>query len=129
MSAGGPTLEQVKANWLKVLVAVGTSSRSLEGLLRGCEPTAVEGNEVTLGFLHQFHRDRIDEPKNRVNVEKAFSRVLGCECRVRCVHLQATAAAAARESAEAARQKAASQDPQLKAAMEVFAGARIEEAN
>ncbi len=125
----GPFLEQVKASWPKVMETVGLGSRSLQGLLRACEPTSIEGNEITLGFFHRFHRDRIDEAKNRVNVERAFTRVLGFECRVRCVHLQNAAAASARETAEAAKQQAASRDPQLKAAMEVFAGARIEPAD
>lgn len=129
LAGGAISLDQVKASWHKTLDTVGAVSRSLEGLLKGCEPTALEGNEVSLGFVHRFHRDRIDEPKNRVVVEKALSRVLGHEFRVRCVQLDNAAAAMARESAEAARRQAAAQDPQVKAAQEIFPGARIELAN
>jgi hypothetical protein len=87
---------------------------------------AVEGDVVVLGFMHAFHKERVDDPKNRVIVEKTLSRVLGRPSRVKCVLKDKGEASAGRLAATArGRREMAAQDPQVKAALEVFPGAEI----
>jgi DNA polymerase-3 subunit gamma/tau len=88
---GGSTvsvvLETVQQEWPAVLDDLRRSGqRSLEALLRGGRPVAVEdGNVVVVQFKHRFHRDKVQDISNRIAVEKALGRVLGTACKVRCV--------------------------------------------
>ncbi|MDP3045878.1 MAG: DNA polymerase III subunit gamma/tau [Chloroflexota bacterium] len=128
--AGDLDLESVKAQWANILSGVGSVSRSLEGVLRDGAPIAVEGQAVVLGFSHAFHKERIEDAKNRVMVEKVLSRVTGRDCRVRCVlrDKDQVGGAGARALLPArARLDAAAQDPQVQAVLEVFPGAKISE--
>ena len=58
---------------------------SLEALMHSCEPMAVEGNIVVLGFTHQFHRSKVEEEHNKQVVEEVLGDLLGQRYRVRCV--------------------------------------------
>ncbi len=69
------TLEWLQANWGPFLQAVRPRSRSVEALLKSCEPVSVEKDVVTLGFYHSFHKDRMDESKNRVVAEDALREI------------------------------------------------------
>ena len=59
---------------------------SLEALLRSCKPVAVEnGNRIVLQFDYDFHRGKVEESRNRPDVEQAFSTVFGQPIEIRCV--------------------------------------------
>lgn len=134
-------LERVKEGWAQVLEAVRPQSRSVEGLLRGCEPVAMEDGVVVLGFYYQFHKERIEEPKNKAIVEKALSKALGRAYRIRCILTprdkatpgstgainRTTPKADGREPGSQERLQAIAQDPQVKAVLEVFPDAEITE--
>ncbi|HEX2516065.1 MAG TPA: DNA polymerase III subunit gamma/tau, partial [Chloroflexota bacterium] len=58
--AAALTFEQVQQRWPAVMEAVRQSSKSVEALLRGGKPSAVEEpNVVVLEFLYDFHRKKI----------------------------------------------------------------------
>lgn len=77
-------LAWLQGNWGRLLQAVRPRSRSVEALLKSCEPTAVEGDLVTLSFYHTFHKERMGEEKNRVVVEEALAEIAGHPYRVKC---------------------------------------------
>jgi hypothetical protein len=79
----------VEQRWPAVMEAVRQTSRSVEALLRGGKPGAVEEpNVLVLEFRHEFHRKKILEAANRLVVEKALRRVFGFQVRVRCVEAE-----------------------------------------
>ena len=89
---GGPvgrddslTPEVVRSLWSEFLNALRPRNLSLEALMRSCEPVAVEGDVVSLGFAHNFHRSKVEEEQNKRVVEDVLSRLVGRQCRVRCV--------------------------------------------
>ena len=84
-SAGGTevTLDWVQSNWGRLLQAVRPRSRSVEALLKSCEPVSVQGDVVTLGFYHSFHKERMDESKNRVVAEDALREITNRAYRVK----------------------------------------------
>jgi hypothetical protein len=53
--------------------------------MRSCRPVAVEGDVVVLGFDYDFHRGKVEEERNKRDVEDTLSSLLGWKCRVRCV--------------------------------------------
>jgi len=56
----------------------------VQALLRDGAPIDAENDTVVLGFPFPFHRERIEEQKNRTVVEDVIGQVLGRKVRVRC---------------------------------------------
>ncbi len=79
------TLDTVNSQWGRILDQVKLENRSVEALLKSCEPLGVEGQEVVLGFYYPFHKEKIEELQNKALVESAVSRVVERSCRIRCV--------------------------------------------
>ncbi|HSH31875.1 MAG TPA: hypothetical protein VK963_04390, partial [Candidatus Saccharimonadales bacterium] len=69
--------------WPKALLLIKASNNSLYALLRSCAVT-VSGEQVVLTCRFKFHRERLQEPKNRQIIEAALQRVYGTELRVVC---------------------------------------------
>jgi hypothetical protein len=53
--------------------------------MRSCEPVAIEGDVVVLGFAHDFHRSRVESEQNKLDVEETLAELIGQRYRVRCV--------------------------------------------
>jgi len=130
---GSLTLEVLRSRWPEILNALRPRNLSLEALMRSCEPVAVEGDVVVLGFVHNFHRSKVEEEHNRRDVEDALSGLVGQRYHVRCVlaHQERGAALSRRSTPGAAIGKAASpaeriiaEDPVVRAAVEDL-GAQI----
>jgi DNA polymerase-3 subunit gamma/tau len=93
------TPEVLRGRWSEFLSALRPRSLPLEALMRSCEPVAVEGDVITLGFAHDFHRSKLEEEQNKRDVEDVFSDLIGQRYRVRCVvSRQARSATAAGQS-------------------------------
>ena len=130
---GGLTSEMLQSRWPEFLNALRPRNLSLEALMRSCEPVAVEGDVVLLGFAHNFHRSKVEEEHNKRIVEDALSDLMGQRCRVRCVlaHQQRAATPLQRSTAGSAGGKGGSsaeqliaEDPVVRAAVEDL-GAQI----
>ncbi len=79
------TLDTVNSQWGRILGEVKVNNRSVEALLKSCRPLGVEGQEVVLGFYWPFHKEKIEESKNKALVENIISRVVESSCHIRCV--------------------------------------------
>jgi DNA polymerase-3 subunit gamma/tau len=82
---GSLTPETLRSRWPEFLNALRPHNLSLEALMRSCEPVAVEGDVVLLGFTHNFHRGKVEEEHNKRLVEEVLSSLVGQQYRVRCV--------------------------------------------
>jgi len=76
------TLAWLGEHWGELLRVIRPLSRPVEALLNSCEPVSVNGDLVTLGFHHGFHKERMDEEKNRQVVEDALRQIGGRMYRV-----------------------------------------------
>jgi DNA polymerase-3 subunit gamma/tau len=130
---GSLTPEILQSRWPKLLDALRPRNLSLEALMRSCEPVAVEGDLVSLGFTHNFHRSKVEEEHNKRIVEDVLSTLVGRRCRVRCVliHQERAAAPPRRSTSKSTGGKAASspeqviaEDPVVRTAVEDL-GAQI----
>lgn len=79
------TAERLQECWPEFLNALRPRNLSLEALMRSCRPLAVEGDVVVLGFDYDFHRGKVEEERNKRDVEDTLSSLLGWNCRIRCV--------------------------------------------
>ncbi|MFQ5813546.1 MAG: DNA polymerase III subunit gamma/tau [Anaerolineae bacterium] len=81
----GLTLDTVNGQWAMILDEIKISNRSVEALLKSCQPVGVEGRELVLGFYYPFHKEKIEEAKNKALVESVVSQVVKSSCHIRCV--------------------------------------------
>ena len=98
-AAAGTPLADVQEKWPAILDAVKAGSRSVEAFMKECHPVEADETSVTLGFHYAFHKDSVDNPKNRALVEECFGKTLGRTVRVRCVLAAKAGAAPAGASA------------------------------
>jgi len=108
--AGNP-----EAKWQQFLMEVKGKNTSIHAVLRVCEPD-FKGDEVCLTFPYKFHKERIEETKNRELVENVLDRVYGEKFRIRCV-LRPNMA-----NEPATQAKAVGKDDLLDDALEIFGG-------
>ncbi len=85
---GSLTPETLRSRWPDFLNALRPRNLPLEALMRSCEPLAVDGDVVVLGFTHDFHRSRVEEDQNKQDIERVLAGLIGQRYRVRCVLLQ-----------------------------------------
>jgi DNA polymerase-3 subunit gamma/tau len=120
------TPEALRDRWSEFLNALRPRNLSLEALMRSCRPVAVEGDVVVLGFDYDFHRGKVEEDRNRQDVEEVLSGLVGQRYRVRCVLAQGlrqerTVAAPQRAPSDSPVVQSVSDDPVVRAAVELGA--------
>jgi DNA polymerase-3 subunit gamma/tau len=79
------SLDTINGQWGRILGQTKLKNHSVEALLKSCRPLAVEGREVVLGFYYPFHKEKIEEPRNKDIVESVISQVVAGSCHIRCV--------------------------------------------
>ncbi len=70
-------LETIQSQWLELLRKLRPINYSLEALLRSSEPVDYSAGILTLKFFYKFHKERVEDPKNRMLVEKVFADSTG----------------------------------------------------
>ena len=128
-SGPAPTLAWFQENWDGIVTAVRARNRSVVALLnRSCEPVDVKNGVLILGFYHDFHRQKVEQPKNLEILQEAISDVLGRPLGVKCVPFRGDANQRAQEQDDEGQQelaaKVAESDPIVKEAVEKF-GAQV----
>ncbi|MFQ6014700.1 MAG: DNA polymerase III subunit gamma/tau [Anaerolineae bacterium] len=113
----------LREGWQDFLATVKSHNRSVEALLKSCEPLSVQGDRVVLGFYYQFHKGKIEEPQCKVLVEKVLSQMLGQSYQVECV-LTPNPQRGKKEGTRKDKFQAAAEDPLVKAAVKMY-GAHI----
>lgn len=77
-------LEQLEATWEEFKRDVRPRSPTVQALLNSARPYDVEGNTIILLVSSSFHKERLEEPKNRAIIEEVLRRRLGKVYAVRC---------------------------------------------
>lgn len=78
-------INQIEKEWQRVLAVVKPYNHSVEAFLRAARPKTIEGNVLTLEVFYPFHKDKLQEEKNRKIVEAGLSQVLGKSMVLECV--------------------------------------------
>ncbi len=120
---GSLSPEALRGRWPEFLNALRPRNLPLEALMRSCEPVAVEGDVVVLGFAHDFHRSRVEDEQNRQGIEEVLSELIGQRYRVRCVLAQrgdspGPSQAPAGERPASPTERVMADDPVVRAAVE-----------
>lgn len=83
-TGGVVKLEEVTREWGNILQAVKPFNHSVEAFLRASRPVKVAGEVLVLEVFYPFHKDRLEEDRNRAVVEEALKRVFGIIMRLEC---------------------------------------------
>lgn len=118
------TLEEVLQVWPEVVESIRPVNPSVQALLHGysCQPVAVEGRVVVLGFRYEFHKGKIEEVRNRRIVEQALSKALHGSYGIRCVLSESAGRPA--EGRRSRERQQVQENPRIRAAANIF-NARI----
>jgi len=114
---GSLTPDTLRNRWSEFLNALRPRNLSLEALMHSCEPVAVEGNVIVLGFAHKFHRSKVEEDHNKQVVEQVLSDLLGQRYRVRCILAQQERAATSGAKTILSAEQIIADDPLVRAAI------------
>ncbi|MBP6989593.1 DNA polymerase III subunit gamma/tau [Candidatus Shapirobacteria bacterium] len=79
------SLEEVEKKWTEVLQAVKPYNHSVEAFLRGARPKKVEGGVLVIDVFYKFHKEKLEEAKNRKIVEIGLDKVFGKGLEFECV--------------------------------------------
>ncbi|MDD3002256.1 MAG: DNA polymerase III subunit gamma/tau [Candidatus Shapirobacteria bacterium] len=78
-------IETIEGKWGNLLTAVKPFNYAVEAFLRATRPKSVKGNILLLEVFYPFHKDRLEESKNRKIVEEGISKVFGVNLGFECV--------------------------------------------
>ena len=78
-------LKKVKKEWPKILKEVKKENKSLEVFLRASEPDKVEEDILFLKFYYRFHKERVEDQKNRKILENIIKKEISQPVRIKGV--------------------------------------------
>jgi DNA polymerase-3 subunit gamma/tau len=77
-------LENVKESWNKIIDEVRPHNHSLFGFLQAMKPKSATDATLTISTKYGFHKERINDSKNRKIIEDAIQRVIGKKLSITC---------------------------------------------
>lgn len=78
-------LNAVEEKWGNLLMTIKPFNHSVEAFLRASRPVSVNGKVLKLEVFYPFHKDRLEEAKNRKIVEDCINKVFGIGLCLECV--------------------------------------------
>jgi DNA polymerase-3 subunit gamma/tau len=63
--------------WQELMQRVKPLNHSIAALLRSCEPVGVKGKRFTIRAFYPFHKERLEEPRNRTILEGLVKEIYG----------------------------------------------------
>lgn len=71
--------------WNKILSEVKSASISVAALLSSAKLLDFNENNLKLGVYYKFHKDKLEEARNKKIMEEAMQKVLSKQLRYECV--------------------------------------------
>jgi len=70
--------------WKDILAAVGAINTSVEALLRAAKPLGFDGKALNLGVYYRFHKEKLEEAKQRQILEGVLEKFFNQPVKVVC---------------------------------------------
>lgn len=77
-----PADEEI-AKWAQILAAIKPQNHSLVAFLRAAKPAGKTGGTVVIEVFYKFHKEKLEEKKNRDVIEKVISDIMGRETKIK----------------------------------------------
>jgi DNA polymerase III gamma/tau subunit len=78
-------LETIKEKWLDLIQELDQSNHSLTFILKICTLEAITENGLEISLPYSFHKEKIDDRKNKKIIEDVLEKILGERVDVFCV--------------------------------------------
>jgi len=78
-------LAEIEKHWNELLTVVKPMNHSVAAFLRAAKPREVVDDALVLEVFYQFHKDRLEEERNRRIVEDGLIKTCGCRLKIKCV--------------------------------------------
>lgn len=82
-------LAEVEEKWGNILGAVKPYNHSVEAFLRAARPKKIKDGKLLIEVFYKFHKEKLEEEKNRKIVEMGLLKVFGGAVRFDCVLAEA----------------------------------------
>jgi len=82
-SDSNPTFQN-SLGWDKIISEIRPQNHSLCFLLENCQPLEIKDGQIILGVGFRFHKDKLEEAKNRKIIEDAILKVTGSKYKIIC---------------------------------------------
>jgi len=76
-------LKKIKIAWPNILKEVRSKNKSLEMFMKAAIPESFEDETLNLKFYYQFHKDRVEDNKNRTMIESVIEREVASPVKIR----------------------------------------------
>jgi len=77
-------ISEIEKKWGEVLLAVKPFNHSIEAFLRASRPTKLENGLLVIEVYYPFHKDKLEDSRNRKIVEKGLEKVMGVKLAFEC---------------------------------------------
>jgi DNA polymerase-3 subunit gamma/tau len=77
--------KEIVEKWVEILTAVRPYNHSIEAFLRATRPRELIGKKLTVEVFYPFHKEKLEEQRNRRVVEEVLKKVTGLELEFACV--------------------------------------------
>ena len=71
--------------WNEILMKVKPLNTSVEALLRAAKPVEFDGKTLTLGVYYRFHKERLEESKNKLILERVIQEIFHKPTKIVCI--------------------------------------------
>jgi len=82
-------MAEVEEKWGEILGAVKPYNHSVEAFLRAARPKKIKDGKLLIEVFYKFHKEKLEEEKNRKIVEIGLEKVFGGVVRFDCILAQA----------------------------------------
>jgi len=82
------TFELVKEKWNDILAKVKLYNHTLSSFLTINKPIQVKNDIIQLGVSYPFHKERINEIKNKLAIENILEEILGKKMKIECIVIE-----------------------------------------
>lgn len=84
-SGSAASLEEVIKRWQDLLTAVKPMNHSVAAFLKAARPKEIVDDTLILEVFYRFHKDKLEEERNRRIVEEGLAKVCRGNFKVKCV--------------------------------------------
>jgi DNA polymerase-3 subunit gamma/tau len=79
------SIEEIRKNWDSLLEAVKPMNHSVAAFLKAAQPKRIEGKNLILEVFYPFHKDKLEEHRNRQIVEQGVEKVFNGYVKIKCI--------------------------------------------
>ncbi len=79
------SIHDIRSKWNAITATMSAANMSLAALSPNCVPIETSGDVVILATRFAFYKDKIDDTKNKLTIEDAFGKIIGCPIRIKSV--------------------------------------------